>query len=189
MERLLLSAVQMEKIIFGSKQFYLGTIRLTRRWLTPFGLTPARFNMLCAITTSGFRGLAQHDLLGLLGVTSATISRMLRSLEELGLIVRKPHPRNPQRRWVTITWAGAHRLRAAIDEVVDSGELAWAVAEILNPHPGRRATAEAAIKEMDILLTRGRVSLSDIATLTFPYDRDEAPGSPPDRDRDRPRAA
>ncbi len=162
----------MEKIIFGSKQFYLGTIRLTRRWLTPFGLTPARFNMLVAIATGGHRGLAQHDLLGLLGVTSATISRMLRSLEEIGLIVRKPHPRNPQRRWINVTAGGIYRLRAAIDEVVDSGELAFAVAEILNPQPGKRATAEAAIKEMNILLTRARAALNDIATLTFFYDHD-----------------
>jgi DNA-binding MarR family transcriptional regulator len=173
----------MEKIIFGSKQFYLGTIRLTRRWLTPFGLTPARFNMLCAITSNGYRGVAQHDLLGLLGVTSATICRMLKSLEELGLIVRKPHPGNPRHRWVSITAAGVWRLRDAIVEVVESGELAFAVSEILNSHPGKQATAEAAIKEMDNLLTRGRKALDDIATLRFAYDIEDHP------DRGRPRAA
>ena len=159
----------MNHIHFGNKQVYLGTVRYTRALLAPYGITPARYNMLTAIAKHR-RGLAQVDLRGILGVTAATISRMLRSLEELRLIFRTLHPHHARHRWIAITELGALRLGAAIVNLIDSGEIGWMTAEMLNPTPGSRATAAHAIADVDAIYVRARAALNDHATLWFDYD-------------------
>jgi DNA-binding MarR family transcriptional regulator len=164
----------MGKIIFGGKMFFLGTNRLLRPWLLPFGLTPARFNMMIAIASQR-GGIPQQQLRSLLGVTTATICRMLKSLEELGFIRRTPHPQNARHRWLTLTAAGAFRLREAIIDVVDSVALPFTIAELLNPFPGNRRSADAAIRKTDRIFTRARINLGDIATLQFPFEHKLSP--------------
>jgi DNA-binding HxlR family transcriptional regulator len=129
--------------------------------------------MMCAIATRS-RGVAQAELRTLLGVTKATIYRMLRSLEDLGLVVRTPHPKNPRHRWVAITIAGLYRLGETQADVVDTGELAWATEEIVNPKPGNHVEGAIAIRETDTLFNRMRQMLADYATLRFPYDGEYA---------------
>ena len=174
MERPVLHDPLMGKIIFGGKMFFLGTNRLLRPWLLPFGLTPARFNMMIAIASQR-GGIPQHLLRSLLGVSTATICRMLKSLEKLGYVRRTPHPANPRRRWLTLTAAGAFRLREAVIDIVDSVALPWSIAEMLNPFPGNRRSADAAIRKTDRIFTRARVLLGDIAKLRFPFEAKLSP--------------
>jgi DNA-binding MarR family transcriptional regulator len=183
MERPLLSLLPMNPVIFGSKQFYLGTLRFTRELLTPFGITPARFNMLIAITNANRApdpqrdpdrsvrpGLAQRELRTILGVSGPTISRMLRSLEILGFVVRTPHPWKRRQKWVAVTAAALHRVHAAIEDAVDTRFLHWATEEFLNPEPGNHPLGDAAITLTRTILDRARDRLSDVATLWFGYD-------------------
>ena len=176
MERLLLRAAPMNHIFLGSKQFFLGTIRLTSRLLAKFGITPARYNMLYAIL-SGEGGVAQYKLRSLLGVSSPTISRMLKSLEKLGFVIRTPHPRNRRHRWVTATTSGLLRLRAATADIVEDTSLDAITEELVNPEPGNHRVGAETIAAADSFLTRVRERLGDAATLRFPYDGEYGDGS------------
>ena len=100
----------MHSLFFGAKRIFHSTLRLTRKQLANRGLTAARFDMLTAIGQR-FR-FFQRELPGWLGVSRATVSRMLISLAKLGLVERKRAP-GDRRQWLlNLTDAG----RAAVDE-------------------------------------------------------------------------
>jgi DNA-binding MarR family transcriptional regulator len=76
---------------FGLKRAFHGTLRITRASLTKPGLTAARFDMLYALPRDSQRfeqGMWQSDLRRQIGVSRPTVSRMLGSLEQLGLVCR-----------------------------------------------------------------------------------------------------
>jgi DNA-binding MarR family transcriptional regulator len=104
---------------FGTKRAFYGILRVTRRALASFGLTAARYDMLYAIC-GGDLGpdptdyqTEQSELPQKLGVHKSVVSRMLRSLEELGLVVRERCEGDRRRLWVELTEAGLARLRDA----------------------------------------------------------------------------
>jgi hypothetical protein len=74
--RSVLSDPVMHAIFFGLKRAHHGTLCITRSVLAAMGLTAARFDLLYAVMTSR-EGLAQSALRKLLGVSRATVSRML----------------------------------------------------------------------------------------------------------------
>ncbi|HEX4446620.1 MAG TPA: MarR family transcriptional regulator, partial [Polyangiaceae bacterium] len=78
----------MHTIFFGLKRAHHATLALTRSALNRMGLTAARFDLLFALKPYRY-GLRQSKLRRLLGVSRTTVSRMLASLEQLGLLTRK----------------------------------------------------------------------------------------------------
>lgn len=74
----------MHAIFFGLKRAHHGTLRITRRILAALGLTAARFDLLYAVKKATRYGVNQSALRKVLGVSRATVSRMLASLEERG---------------------------------------------------------------------------------------------------------
>jgi DNA-binding MarR family transcriptional regulator len=105
---------------FGTKRAFHAILRVMRKPLASFGLTPARYDMLYAINgeVPGDDDLdgeitSQDDLPGILGVHKSVVSRMLRSLEQLGLVTRRRCPADGRQRWVELTEAGIDRLRDA----------------------------------------------------------------------------
>jgi DNA-binding MarR family transcriptional regulator len=107
---------------FGTKRAFHAILRVTRKPLVSFGLTAARYDMLCAI----FGGVPRHgedpddgeqtvqeDLPGRLGVHKSVVSRMLRSLEQVGLVKRTRCKVDGRKRWVELTEAGVNSLRDA----------------------------------------------------------------------------
>ena len=101
----------MDEIIFGMKRGHLASARFGHRLLAPFGLTPARFDMLYALQNVG---LYQTQLAQMLGVARSTVSRMLAALEKLGWVCRF---RLRNMRIVSLTRAGAALLARAIKRV------------------------------------------------------------------------
>ena len=90
----------MHQMSFKLKRCFHSALRFHRAVSQPFHrkLTPARFDLLHTIVVS--RGSAeQSEIVKMLGVTRPTVSRMLRSLLELGWIQRKRSPRHP-RAWI-----------------------------------------------------------------------------------------
>ncbi len=75
----------MDAVLFEMKRAHLGAARFVRRMLRPFGLTPARFDLMTAI---GSRGARQCDLWRRLNVVRSVISEMLRALLDLGWLRR-----------------------------------------------------------------------------------------------------
>jgi DNA-binding MarR family transcriptional regulator len=104
---------------FGTKRAFHATLRIMRKPLASFGLTAARYDMLYAI----FGGLprrdrirrftTQRELCGKLGVHKSVVSRMLRSLEQIGLVERRRASGDERQRCIWLTSAGMDRLRAA----------------------------------------------------------------------------
>jgi len=116
----------MHKIFFGLKRAHQSTLRVTRPMLKKMGLTAARYDLLHAL--KGRRdGMNQARLQRCLGVTRATVSRMLLSLEELGLVTRVPDRRDRRCKVVTLTAPGRDRLQRAHRHLVESGWVQLAI--------------------------------------------------------------
>lgn len=111
----------MHAMFFGIKRVHLQTIKVVRALLRNEELTPARFDMMRILELHREWGIGQGKLTALLGVTAATVSRMLRALEELGFVTRRRVARDGRVRRVHITELGADRVQAALFALVDSG--------------------------------------------------------------------
>jgi DNA-binding MarR family transcriptional regulator len=102
---------------FETKRAFHAILRVTRKPLASFGLTAARYDMLYAICNGvpkeGRSACLtwQNDLPHELGVHKSVVSRMLRSLEAIGLVVRRRSPGDGRKREVELTDAGLRRLR------------------------------------------------------------------------------
>jgi DNA-binding MarR family transcriptional regulator len=109
---------------FGLKRAYHGFLRVTRRPLQVLGLTAARYDLMYALMLrhedSGFVPMLQRTLRRQLGVTGSVVSRMLRSLEKLGLITRKPREWDRRQREIRLTEKGLGCIRYAYRALVRS---------------------------------------------------------------------
>jgi DNA-binding MarR family transcriptional regulator len=94
----------MNDIHFGLKRAYQSSMRLAETALAGLGVTPARFEMIYFVSKKRSR-LSQRDLQRTLDVSAATVSRMLKSLEALGLVEREVMA-DRRRRNVVLTEAG-----------------------------------------------------------------------------------
>ena len=163
----------MNAIFFGCKRAFQSCLRIARPWLAPFGLTPARFDMLTAISRYPM-GPFQRNLRQMLGVTRATISRMLRSLEDLGFIQRRRSHFDRRQLHITLTPEGRSRLRDATEACIDSGAAQLAVDAALT---GNRVHDESlCMMEMSAaehVLQRIRDAFDDHARLYYPWHPDD----------------
>ena len=109
----------MNAITFGTKRAFHGFLKVTRKALAEFGLTAARFDMLSALLVENpdpLRSSAtlQSDLRRMLGVSAPVVTRMLKSLEVLGLVVRqRPLWGDKRQKRVWLTEAGERCIRMA----------------------------------------------------------------------------
>jgi DNA-binding MarR family transcriptional regulator len=165
----------MNAIFFGCKRAFHGCLRIARQLLAGFDLTPARFDMLTAVRNGENRGCTQRELRTKLGVSAATISRMLRSLEDLGFVDRRRHEEGDRRtRWLTLTAKGVSWLRRATRRIVRSGAAQFAVDCALTDN--RVYDAGPCLQEMDMaemIFDRLRRAFGDVATLYYPWNPDD----------------
>jgi DNA-binding MarR family transcriptional regulator len=94
----LFRASVLNQIFFCAKRVFHGALRVLRKPLQSVapGLTAARFDMLYALAHRTYDArrfkegeMSQSDLRRKLGVSAPVVSRMLRSLEELGWVKRE----------------------------------------------------------------------------------------------------
>jgi DNA-binding MarR family transcriptional regulator len=145
-------------------------LRFCRHALKGTGLTAARYDLLHALKRWKY-GVAQRYLEQILGVTGATVSRMLGSLEELGLVRREvdPSDRRCKRAW--LTKEGLACLEAAYDRVVRPGWVRFALDWALGPRrpgdifPYRFSYPE--MSELDRYLVMIRRGFADTGHLTY----------------------
>src|ERR1700678_587761 len=157
---------------FALKRAFHGTLRITRTSLARLGLTAARFDLLYALP-HGFQkfqhGMRQSLLRRELGVSRPTVSRMLASLEQLGLIHRTRAPSDLRQLIVALTRRGGTLIRKAERLFIDSGWAELALAPALDVHEpgGRWCDPLHCLFETDKLeglLQRFRDTFGDIAT-------------------------
>jgi DNA-binding MarR family transcriptional regulator len=176
----------MHAIFFGLKRAFHSTLRVTRRMLTRLGLTAARFDMLFALPHEGRRigdGMWQSELRRQLGVSPPTVSRMLTSLEELGLVLRRPDSKDRRQVFVALTEAGRALLRDAERIFIRSGYVQLAVDTALGTEaPGAPATSNAwydgyaCLVEAEAfgdLLDKVRSEFGDFAQLVYGWHLDD----------------
>jgi DNA-binding MarR family transcriptional regulator len=176
----------MNAIFFGLKRAFHGTLRIARRKLKALGLTSARFDLLYALTDDvreDVNGIYQSDLRRVLGVTRPTVSRMLISLEALGLVVRRRCELDRRQVEVALTRRGRKVFRTAYRLLVRGGWAQRAVDAALRVsrvgpqgepqevHDDWHCLCEMAA--LDAQLTRLRRAYGDFATLDYPWSPDE----------------
>jgi DNA-binding MarR family transcriptional regulator len=168
----------MHTIFFGLKRAHHSTLRLTRADLARLGLTAARFDLLYAVRQYR-RGVAQSSLRKMLGVCRATVSKMLGSLEKLGLVKRSLFPLDRRRKLVELTNRGKWRIGRAHCELTLSGWAQLAVdsalgAEGCGYHWYDPDDCIEATSLLDGLLRHVREAFGDRATLEYPWSPDDA---------------
>jgi DNA-binding MarR family transcriptional regulator len=151
----------MDPNVFAAKRMHLRVVHFGRKILEPYGLTPARFDMLYAIEKNRNRCIMQRDLPPLLGLSRSTVSKMLKLLEELGLIVRTKTRKSGEMKLVVITQDGLDRLHAAIGGVVCNGEVAERFATVLGGHRVDYETLP------DVMFTIAK-TVGDVSTFRYP---------------------
>ena len=163
----------MNGIFFGLKRAYHGTLRVTRHALARLGLTAARFDLLYVVRKGGAT-LTQRELRKVLGVSGPTVSRMLGSLEELGLVEREVSDLDRRDRYVMLTKAGRRCLRKAARLLIHTGLLQLVLDSALCVDQWHNATAcEGASKACDRMLCRLRRAFRDVATFNYPFTHEE----------------
>jgi DNA-binding MarR family transcriptional regulator len=176
----------MHAIFFGLKRAFHSTLRVTRRMLTRLGLTAARFDMLYALLHEGpriGRGMWQSELRRELGVSRPTVSRMLASLQELGLVLRKPDSKDRRQVFVALTEAGKALIRNAERIFIRSGYIQLAVDTALGAEAaGAPATSNGwydefgCLKESEALedvLDKVRWEFGDFARHLYGWNLDD----------------
>jgi len=107
----------MDDVLFGVKRGHLAVNAWALGRLKEFGVTPARFDLMRLIYDRNFRWV-QSQLRARLGVARATISRMLRSLERLGWIERKPNPFDRRTRDCVLTYDGRRIVASVMSALI-----------------------------------------------------------------------
>jgi len=163
----------MNAIVFGTKRAFHSCLRITRPWLTRLGLPAARFDMLTAVWRHPV-GAMQRNLRAMLGVSAPTISRMLRSLERLGLVERRRSAVDRRQLHVQLTAAGLTQIRRATSVLVTSGAVQLAVDVALTRN--RVHDESCCMREMahaESILDRMRTAFCDHAVLHYPWHPDD----------------
>lgn len=155
----------MHSIFFGLKRAHLCVLRVTRVLLRGRELTPARFDMMRIVARHPF-GVAQSKIQALLGVSAATVSRMLKSLELLGFVVRKRLIEDGRCSLVEVTRLGRDRVTDAAYALVHSG-----VAErmVLRGLGFERRAARPRMKSLQRALSSMRRIYGDRSPFEHPW--------------------
>jgi DNA-binding MarR family transcriptional regulator len=162
----------MNQIFFGLKRAHHGVLRITRSALAKLGLTAARFDLMYVV--HDWKRVTQRELRGALGVSAPTVSRMLASLEELGLLRRERARFDRRQRMVALTEAGHRCIREAIRQLIG-----WGAAQLLVDSalcPGRWNDDMACLTAMDACdgyLSDIREAYGDVATLYYRWHPDD----------------
>ena len=123
---------RMHLVLFQMKRAYHSTLKFGHRLLKDFGLTPARFDLLYVIMQRWWhygsqrrnkegRNIRQYDIRRELGVSAPTVSRMLDSLEDLGLVRREEVEHDRRHRYVHPTVLCRKIMTLAAGLLVESG--------------------------------------------------------------------
>jgi DNA-binding MarR family transcriptional regulator len=165
----------MHKVFFGLKRAHHGVLRVTRGALAKMGLTPARFDLLYAVRER--EGLRQIELCTALGVSRPTVCRMLRSLEDLGLIERDTSCADLRQRFVFLTYAGRRCIRKAVRRFIRWGMAQLMLHGALCPDEWwDTAACSRAEKALEKALDAIRLAFRDVANLYDPWcDGDDGP--------------
>ncbi len=167
----------MDAVMFSLKRAFHKSIEAGCVLTDPFGLTPARFDLLHALvgvdrdqTTT-----RQCWLRRKLGVSAPTVSKMITALEQLELVVRLRDEKG-RSCGVMITKKGKECITRALHLLIDRGVAhrmvrAWFPRDVTAPRLNAKAALaarEATMRQVVDSLGPMRRRLGDWATLDYP---------------------
>lgn len=156
----------MHTMFFSIKRVHLRVLHITRGLLRGIDLTPARFDMMRIVELHAEFGVTQGRIIDLLGVSAATVSRMLTSLEDLGFVTRKRTTRDARCVLVAITELGLATVRSAIRKLIDKGVHERLALRGLALEPRR---AQPQLDVLQRFLGRLRRNYADPAPFAHPW--------------------
>ena len=167
----MLVGVGMHSALFGLKRGYYGALRWARRVLAGFGLTPARFDLMFVVAENGWH--LQSELRRILGVAGATVSRMLKSLEELGLVERERAVHDEREKVVFLSEKGREAVERAAMATMASGCAEVAMARAAFGEARKEGwtfrRGMAAVMNLEEALVKVRRGFGDGAQLVYAY--------------------
>jgi DNA-binding MarR family transcriptional regulator len=167
----------MHALFFGMKRAFHATLRILRKPLKGYGLTSARFDLLFVLSSSCGESARQSKLRKELGVTAPTVSRMVKSLEALGLVRTERDPFDRRQRIVELTKTGLARIRAAIACFIGGRIPRKILDRALGRHrPGNQSRSQTIFLRMcdfEYLLGCIREMCGDSAKLHYPWHPDD----------------
>jgi DNA-binding MarR family transcriptional regulator len=167
----------MHAAFFGLKRAYWGTIGATRKQLVALGLTAARFDLLYVLREHPDPPVPQRSIHRKLGVTAPVVSRMLKSLRELGLVRGERRAGDGREKLISLTARGRFAIRNAIAHFIRSGRVERLVEHGLCPGmpPGidREDAAFLAMSDLETILDNLRAGFHARGTLYYPWHPDD----------------
>jgi DNA-binding MarR family transcriptional regulator len=154
----------MHFLAFAFKRAHYTSLRLGRKYASPFALTPARFDMLYAIRFQ--QNQSQASIARLLGVAGVTVSRMLRKLEALGLIRRATWLRLDRRKKLVSITALGKKLLSLTTRKMKRKPMQRAFMRVIPPD--ERFDAFMAVDELHSTVQAMMTKLGDCASLQYP---------------------
>jgi DNA-binding MarR family transcriptional regulator len=103
----------MHYLPFAFKRAHYASLMATRPFAEKFGLTPARFDLICCALRLRVRGY-QANIARSLGVSEVTVCKMVHAMEQSGLIRRERIHKDVKKWRVRLTKAGRRRFYLAL---------------------------------------------------------------------------
>jgi DNA-binding MarR family transcriptional regulator len=136
----------MHPVSFRLKRAHLCAVAVGRKAVERVGgMTPARFDLLYAVRQTALcvgplhsplmYGRTQKELTQLLGLSRATVSKMLKRLEQMGWVRRKPAADDRRMKYVTLTEEGLRRTWRAMRRVFRGRVLLKRYEDLFRPGP------------------------------------------------------
>jgi DNA-binding MarR family transcriptional regulator len=166
----------MHVVYFGFKRAFHATLKVNRPLLDRHGITPARFDLLYCIHQNQLDKVRQSTIRRELGVARPTVSRMVRSLEKLGLVARDIDYQDARQKRLGLSAAGRKVVRRVLRKLVRSDVVDRYVRRAFSypdAPPSRRCTDIGAIADLNYTLDRFRRCFGDVATLDYPWCPDD----------------
>lgn len=125
----------MHALPFALKRAHFVSLKLLRQFTIPEDLTPARFDLLYVLHKTRYRRPFQCRVAEWLGVSRATICKMVRALRNLGIIELIVDPKKTHFRRIKLTRFGRKRFSRALKairrgRVEGAVRSAWSTAEL-----------------------------------------------------------
>ena len=108
---------------FALKRAHLRALALVRPWLGGSPITPARYDLLHVVYENPVRAVTQRALTRFVGLSSATVSRTLKRLEQLGVVRRVRSSVDRRAKVVRFTQEGLREFRRVLYRVLCPGHL------------------------------------------------------------------
>jgi len=155
----------MHRSFFSMKRAFQSSLEWLKKVFEPFGITPARFDMMRAIDSDEY--VEQRALQDMLGVSGATVSRMLKALCELGLVESEQDRDDRRRKLLGLTERGAALLREIMAVTTGLGLGGLAIASTIHWYWDRPIILQRAMNELNRRLECIRRGFGDRATLRY----------------------